>query len=140
MVRTRRRGTLAAGVAALTAAAIALVGCGTDAQSSSGSSGSASIQIWEGYTGPEATAFKQLVTKYEAAHPTVKISPLYVNNDDTLQKVLTAVRGGSTPDIAYLYGSWAPNVAQIPQVVESVRSKDCLARLRVMATRPKSLN
>jgi len=31
--------------------------------------------------------------------------------------VLTAVRGGSPPDIAYLYGSWAPNVAQIPQVV-----------------------
>ena len=40
-----------------------------------------------------------------------------MNNDDTLQKVLTAVRGGSPPDIAYLYGSWAPNVAQIPQVV-----------------------
>jgi multiple sugar transport system substrate-binding protein len=31
--------------------------------------------------------------------------------------VLTAVRGGSVPDIAYLYGSWAPNVAKIPQVV-----------------------
>jgi multiple sugar transport system substrate-binding protein len=31
--------------------------------------------------------------------------------------VLTAVRGGSPPDIAYLYGSWAPNVAEIPQVV-----------------------
>jgi multiple sugar transport system substrate-binding protein len=117
MAMTRRRGTLAAGVAALTAAAIALVGCGTDAQSSSGSSGSASIQIWEGYTGPEATAFKQLVTKYEAAHPGVKISPLYVNNDDTLQKVLTAVKGGSPPDIAYLYGSWAPQVAEIPSVV-----------------------
>ena len=43
---------------------------------------------------------------------------LYVNNDDTLQKVLTAVKGGSPPDIAYLYGSWAPNVAQIPQVVD----------------------
>ena len=45
------------------------------------------------------------------------MSTLYVNNDNTLQKVLTAVRGGSPPDIAYLYGSWAPNVAQIPQVV-----------------------
>jgi multiple sugar transport system substrate-binding protein len=118
MAMTRRRGTLAAGVAALTAAAIALVGCGTDAQSSSsGTSGSASIQIWEGYTGPEATVFKQLVSTYEAQHPTVKISSLYVNNDDTLQKVLTAVKGGSPPDIAYLYGSWAPQVAQIPSVV-----------------------
>ncbi len=57
------------------------------------------------------------MAEYEAEHPGVKVSSLYVNNDDTLQKVLTAVRGGSMPDIAYLYGSWAPNVAQIPQVV-----------------------
>jgi multiple sugar transport system substrate-binding protein len=42
---------------------------------------------------------------------------LQVNNDNTLQKVLTAVRGGTQPDIAYLYGSWAPNIAKIPQVV-----------------------
>ena len=76
------------------------------------------IQIWEGWTGEEATAYAHLVTEYEAEHPGVKVSSLYVNNDDTLQKVLTAVRGGSTPDIAYLYGSWAPNVAQIPQVVD----------------------
>ena len=77
----------------------------------------APIQIWEGWTGAEATAYAHLVSEYEAEHPGVKVSSLYVNNDDTLQKVLTAVRGGSTPDIAYLYGSWAPNVAQIPQVV-----------------------
>ena len=61
--------------------------------------------------------FKKLVSAYEAQHPGVKISPLFVNNDDTLQKVLTAVKGGSAPDIAYLYGSWAPQVAQIPSVV-----------------------
>ena len=75
------------------------------------------IQIWEGYTGAEAKAFAHLVAEYEAQHPGQKVTSLYVNNDDTLQKVLTAVRGGSPPDIAYLYGSWAPNVAQIPQVV-----------------------
>jgi multiple sugar transport system substrate-binding protein len=28
------------------------------------------------------------------------------------------VRGGSPPDIAYLYGSWAPNVAEIPSLVD----------------------
>ena len=54
---------------------------------------------------------------YQKQNPGTTVSSLYVNNDNTLQKVLTAVRGGSPPDIAYLYGSWAPNVAQIPQVV-----------------------
>ena len=34
-----------------------------------------------------------------------------------LQKVLTAVRGDSAPDVAYMFGSWSPNIAQIPQVV-----------------------
>ena len=107
---------LAGLLAVLTGAAV-LAGCGTDSTSSGGSGGGMTIQIWEGYTAAEAKAFSHLVAEYEAQHPGQKVSPLFVNNDNTLQKVLTAVRGGSPPDIAYLYGSWAPNVAQIPQVV-----------------------
>src|ERR1700744_592054 len=105
----------------LGAAALVLTACGTDSQSGgSGSSGSktASIQIWEGYTGPEATEFSKLIKQYEKENPGEKVSSLYVNNDNTLQKVTTAVQGGSPPDIAYLYGSWAPNVATIPKVVD----------------------
>jgi multiple sugar transport system substrate-binding protein len=99
------------------AAALVLSACGTDASSGSSSSGGATIQIWDGYTQTEAKAFSHLIAEYQKQNPGQKVSSLYVNNDDTLQKVLTAVRGGSPPDIAYLYGSWAPNVAQIPQVV-----------------------
>jgi multiple sugar transport system substrate-binding protein len=94
--------------------AVALAGCGSG---SGGAGGGGTIQIWEGYTGAEAKAFAHLVSEYQQQHPGQKVSSLFVNNDLTLQKVLTAVRGGSPPDIAYLYGSWAPNVAQIPQVV-----------------------
>jgi multiple sugar transport system substrate-binding protein len=115
--RQRLRGAVAGSLAVATVAALGLAGCGTDASSGTSSSGSTTIQIWEGYTGDEATAFSHLVSQYEAQHPGQTVDSLYVNNDDTLQKVLTAVRGGSAPDIAYLYGSWAPNVAQIPQVV-----------------------
>src|SRR6478735_6564313 len=107
---------LAGLLAVLTGAAV-LAGCGTDSTSSGGGGGAQTIQIWEGYTAAEAKAFSHMVSEYEAQHPGQKVSPLFVNNDNTLQKVLTAVRGGSPPDIAYLYGSWAPNVAQIPQVV-----------------------
>jgi multiple sugar transport system substrate-binding protein len=84
----------------------------------SGSGGSSSgLAIWEGYTGAEANTFKHLVNEWNAAHPSEKVTSLYVNNDDSLPKLLTAVRGGSQPDIAYVYGSWAPNIAQIKQVV-----------------------
>jgi multiple sugar transport system substrate-binding protein len=94
--------------------ALGLGACGTG---SGGSGSGKSISIWEGWTGAEQKEFLHLVAVYEKANPGVKVNWLYVNNDNTLQKVLTAVRGGSTPDIAYLYGSWAPNVAKIPQVV-----------------------
>src|SRR6266496_1471453 len=115
----RLRGPLAGLLTVLTGAAV-LAGCGTDstASGSGGGGGSATIQVWEGYTQVEAKAFAHLVAEYEAQHPGQKVNSLYVNSDNTLQKVLTAVRGGSPPDIAYLYGSWAPNVAQIPQVVD----------------------
>ncbi len=117
--RHRLRGTRAGLLTVLTAAAVALAGCGTDSNGSSSNNGggSVTIQVWEGYTQVEAKAFAHLVAEYEAQHPGQKVNTLYVNSDNTLQKVLTAVRGGSPPDIAYLYGSWAPNVAQIPQVV-----------------------
>jgi multiple sugar transport system substrate-binding protein len=95
--------------------ALGLAACGSG--TSGGSGGGNTISIWEGWTGAEAKAFAHLVSVYQKQNPGTTVSSLYVNNDNTLQKVLTAVRGGSPPDIAYLYGSWAPNVAQIPQVV-----------------------
>src|SRR6266704_844867 len=102
---------------ALTACALAVLGLGACGAGSGKSGSGRSISIWEGYTGAEQKEFMHLVSVYEKANPGVKVSVLQVNNDNSLQKVLTAVRGGTLPDIAYLYGSWAPNVAKIPQVV-----------------------
>jgi len=102
---------------ALTACALAVLGLGACGAGSGKSGSGKSISIWEGYTGAEQKEFMHLVSVYEKANPGVKVSVLQVNNDNSLQKVLTAVRGGTLPDIAYLYGSWAPNVAKIPQVV-----------------------
>jgi len=93
--------------------ALGLSACGTGTSSST----SSGLQIWEGYTGAEATAFKHLLGEWNKAHPNEKVSFYFVNNDSSLPKLLTAVKGGSEPDIAYVYGSWAPNIAQIPQVV-----------------------
>jgi multiple sugar transport system substrate-binding protein len=113
MARHRLYVTMAA---LLSVAGLVLSACGTDSQSSGGSGGT-TIQVWEGWTGAEAKSFSHLLAQYEKQNPGVKVDSLYVNSDNALQKVLTAVRGGSPPDIAYLYGSWAPNVAQISQVV-----------------------
>jgi len=121
-------GTYRLRVAASCALAITVVtglaACGSGSTAAGGDG--KSIQIWEGYTGVEAKAFAKMVAQYEKSHPGVKVSTLYVNSDDTLQKVQTAVAGGAPPDIAYLYGSWAPNVAKISSVVtlnDVVKSK-----------------
>jgi ABC-type glycerol-3-phosphate transport system substrate-binding protein len=100
----------------LAACALIAVGLGACGTGSGGSGSGKSISIWEGYTGAEQAEFTKLVSAYEKKSG-VKVNVLQVNNDNTLQKVLTAVRGGTPPDISYLYGSWAPNIAKIPQVV-----------------------
>jgi multiple sugar transport system substrate-binding protein len=99
------------------AAALAGFGLAACGSGSAGTGTSTGLQIWEGYSGAEAKAFAHLLSKWNAANPSEKVTSLYVNNDVSLPKLLTAVKGGSQPDIAYVYGSWAPNVARIPQVV-----------------------
>ena len=53
----------------LGAGALVLSACGTDSQSGGGGNGgkssTASIQIWEGWTGTEAKTFAKLVSQYE---------------------------------------------------------------------------
>ena len=99
---------------ALGLAAAGFVAC---SGGTAGASGKVTISIWEGYTTTEAKTFSHLVKQYEKTHPNVTVSVLYVNNTDTLTKVQTALAGGTPPDIAYIFGSWAPNVAQMSQVV-----------------------
>jgi len=101
----------AAMASALLAFGLAACGSGTPNSTAGG------LQIWQGYTGAELKAFNHLLAVWNKAHPTEKVTSLFVNNDNSLPKLLTAVKGGSQPDIAYVYGSWAPNIAQIPQVV-----------------------
>ena len=106
------------GVVAVLAAgalSIGLAGCGGGSGSSSGAT---SITVWNGWVNQEGKAFAGLVQTYEKSHPDIDVKVLQVNQDYALQKVSTAVRGGSPPDISYLYGSWAPNIATVPSLVD----------------------
>jgi multiple sugar transport system substrate-binding protein len=101
-------------------AAGALVsGCGgSSSNTKSSANGHVNIVVWHGYTETEAVAFKKLVAEFNATHPSITVSAQsYGNSDYALQKVLAAIAGGKPPDISYLYGSWAPNIASNPGVV-----------------------
>jgi multiple sugar transport system substrate-binding protein len=105
----------------LIATALALSACGGGGGGSgSGSGKHVKIVIWHGFTspGPEVTALKALTAEFNATHPNITVTPqFYGNSDYALQKVLAAIAGGNPPDISYLYGSWAANIATTPAVV-----------------------
>jgi multiple sugar transport system substrate-binding protein len=97
-----------------------LAGCGGSSKSSGSASsgGHANIVVWEGYTETEATAIKALAAEFNASHPNITVTmQSYGNSDYALQKILAAIAGGNPPDVSYLYGSWAPNIATNPKVV-----------------------
>ena len=91
--------------------------CGGSGSSSGG--GVVNIVLWHGYVDTEGKAMTAAANEFNATHPKIHITVQnYGNSDYALQKVLTAIRAGSYPDIVYLYGSWAANVAQTPRAVD----------------------
>ena len=91
--------------------------CGGSSGGSSG--GVAKVVMWHGFTGPEGRALKAEVASFNASHPDIHVTlQNYGNTDYALRKVLTAIRAGDPPDISYLYGSWAANIAQAPKTVD----------------------
>jgi multiple sugar transport system substrate-binding protein len=118
-----KRRAIAAFALVLVAALVA-AGCGGKSKSSTSSSASASgghvnIVLWHGYTDAEATAINKLTAEFNATHKNITVTPHFSGNSDyALQKVLTAIAGGKPPDIAYLYGSWAANIAKSPKTVD----------------------
>jgi multiple sugar transport system substrate-binding protein len=71
------------------------------------------VVMWHGFTDVEAKALKAQVDRFNKSQSTVEVKlQFYGNADFALQKVLTAISGGKYPDIAYLYGSWAANIAK----------------------------
>ena len=102
--------------AVLAALLVTAAGCGGSSSSSSG--GVTNIVLWHGYVDTEGKAMKTMVAEFNASHPKIHVTAqFYGNSDYALQKVLTSIAGGHPPDIAYLYGSWAANIAQSPKTL-----------------------
>src|SRR5438552_5718550 len=99
---------------AATALLVASAGCG----GYSSSNGVVNVTVWHGYEDIEGKAMTSAAARFNATHPKIHVTVQnYGNADYALQKVLTAIRGGAYPDIAYLYGSWAANIARSPKTL-----------------------
>lgn len=96
---------------------VVLAACGGGGGDDAGG-GKTEVVVWHGYADAQGDNFTALIDQYNQAHPDVNVTQLVTNSDLVLQKILTAVRGGTPPDVAYMFGSWSPNIAEIPQVVD----------------------
>jgi multiple sugar transport system substrate-binding protein len=104
--------TLAAVVAALTAGSVGARPKASPIQ----------VVLWHGYTDYEGKAINKAVATYNRTHPSVHVTAQFAAaNDYSLTKLLTAIAGGKYPDISYLFGSWAANIAKSPKTVDLTR-------------------
>lgn len=113
-------------LAGLVALALAAAGCGgssgggqSQSSPAAGSGGKVTIQFWHAQTQIDATVMQQLVRQFNASHPdiVVQASSGGTSTGDLLPKVTTAIAAGTYPDIAYIYGSYAANIASSDKTV-----------------------
>ena len=112
-----RRGRI--GLVALLLAATACTGGGGKASGPEGSADVTDVVLWHGYeSGVERKALDDLVGEWNQTHFTIRVTARYYGNSDAgLQRVKAAIRAGDYPDVAYLYGSWAAEIATNPKTV-----------------------
>jgi multiple sugar transport system substrate-binding protein len=83
------------------------------------STGTVTIQFWHAQTDTAAKTMQKLVDAFNASHPNIVVqaSTGGTSTGDLLPKVMTAIAAGTYPDIAYIYGSYAANIAQSGKTV-----------------------
>jgi multiple sugar transport system substrate-binding protein len=109
--------TALAGIAALT---VAVAGCsGSGNSSGNNNSGKVTIQFWTAQTGIDEHVMQRLVKAFNASHPDIVVQENSggTSTGDLLPKVTTAIAAGTAPDVAYIYGSYAANIAQSGKTV-----------------------
>jgi multiple sugar transport system substrate-binding protein len=77
------------------------------------------VVLWHGYVDYEGKAINNAVATFNRTHPRIHVTAQFsAANDYALTKLLTAIAGGKAPDIAYLFGSWAANIAKSPKTLD----------------------
>jgi multiple sugar transport system substrate-binding protein len=107
------------GLVALLLASTACTGGGGRTSGQAAGEGVTDIVLWHGYEGGvERKALDDLVREWNQTHFTIRVAARYYGNSDAgLQRVQAAIRAGSYPDVAYLYGSSAADIATNPKTV-----------------------
>jgi multiple sugar transport system substrate-binding protein len=63
--------------------------------------------------GPEGDAVRTLLPDFERAHPDIRVEVQQLPLSAAHQKLLTAIAGGTTPDVAQLGNTWLPEMVAL---------------------------
>ncbi len=81
--------------------------------------GPVTISFWNAYNAQAEEPYveKTLIPAFEASHPDIKVQPVNIPYDQFHQKLLTAIAGGTAPDVARLDIIWVPEFANLGALV-----------------------
>lgn len=87
----------------------------TDAPTAAPSAAPVTITFWHGYNADVETPFleKTIIPAFEATHPNIKVESVNIPYDQFHQKLITAMAGGTAPDLARLDIIWVPEFADM---------------------------
>lgn len=104
----------------IAAASLVIAGCSGSSPGGGSTSGKVTIQLWDAQSGTSATLMQRMVKSFNASHHkiVVQVSTGGTSTGDLLPKVTTAIAAGTFPDIAYIYGSYAANIAKSSATID----------------------
>lgn len=70
------------------------------------------ISYWNTHSDAEAAALDKLIQEFEAANPNIKIEATKYAYDDFKKALLTAIAGGTAPDVVRMDIVWVPQFAK----------------------------
>jgi multiple sugar transport system substrate-binding protein len=80
--------------------------------------GPVTITFWHAYNPLETETFnEQVLPAFEAAHPNIKVEAQPVPYDEFRRKLLTAIAGGTAPDLIRSDIIWVPEFAELGALV-----------------------
>jgi multiple sugar transport system substrate-binding protein len=108
-------------VAAMSAAAIAVTGCGggDDDAGASAEGGVVKITLWHGQNQTAQKTMDGLVADFNESHPKIQVdSQVGALADNLYSKTTAALAGGKYPDVVYQFGPNVPSLARSPKSVD----------------------
>ena len=105
-----------------------LNGCGN--KKTNNDKGVVTVKFWHSFISSTIPALDELIKKFEAENPGIKIDAQYIPSGDALiQKLVTSIRSKTAPDISWLHSDFLEDLVQadaIYKMDDFIHGKDSL--------------